>query len=152
MRGFLFPICKIITIIDPSEERFWWYFCPLWKAAKHFCLFSDEEYTWVLTPEKLRYGVGTYYVTAVLDKSKEGTQRTPTLLSVVTAVTQCYFWDSLNSMWKSSGCQVRSCPPLFFFLTLFSLKYGEGSGTPLQYSCLESHGRRSLVGCSPWGR
>ena len=28
----------------------------------------------------------------------------------------------------------------------------EGSGTPLQYSCLEkSHGRRSLVGCSPWG-
>ena len=29
----------------------------------------------------------------------------------------------------------------------------EGNGTPLQYSCLEkSHGRRSLVGCSPWGR
>ena len=28
----------------------------------------------------------------------------------------------------------------------------EGNGTPLQYSCLEkSHGRRSLVGCSPWG-
>ena len=30
---------------------------------------------------------------------------------------------------------------------------GEGNGTPLQYTCLEkSHGRRSLVGCSPWGR
>ena len=30
--------------------------------------------------------------------------------------------------------------------------YGEGNGTPLQYSCLEkSHGQRSLVGCSPWG-
>ena len=30
---------------------------------------------------------------------------------------------------------------------------GEGSGTPPQYSCLEkSHGWRSLVGCSPWGR
>ena len=28
----------------------------------------------------------------------------------------------------------------------------EGNGTPLQYSCLENHGRRSLVGCSPWGR
>ena len=29
---------------------------------------------------------------------------------------------------------------------------GEGNGTPLQYSSLEkSHGRRSLVGCSPWG-
>ena len=33
------------------------------------------------------------------------------------------------------------------------LTRGEGNGTPLQYSCLEkSHGRRSLVGCSPWGR
>ena len=31
--------------------------------------------------------------------------------------------------------------------------FGEGNGTPLQYSCLEkSHGWRSLVGCSPWGR
>ena len=30
--------------------------------------------------------------------------------------------------------------------------FGEGNGTPLQYSCLENPGRRSLVGCSPWGR
>ena len=30
---------------------------------------------------------------------------------------------------------------------------GEGHGNPLQYSCLEnSHGERSLVGYSPWGR
>ena len=30
---------------------------------------------------------------------------------------------------------------------------GEGNGNPLQYPCLEkSHGPRSLVGCSPWGR
>ena len=29
----------------------------------------------------------------------------------------------------------------------------EGNGNPLQHSCLEkSHGRRSLVGCGPWGR
>ena len=29
---------------------------------------------------------------------------------------------------------------------------GRGHGNPLQYSCLEnSHGWRSLVGCSPWG-
>ena len=28
--------------------------------------------------------------------------------------------------------------------------FGEGNGTPLQYSCLEkSHGWSSLVGCSP---
>ena len=29
---------------------------------------------------------------------------------------------------------------------------GEGSGIPLQCSCLGSQGWRSLVGCSPWGR
>ena len=29
---------------------------------------------------------------------------------------------------------------------------GEGNGNPLQYSCLESHGQRSLVGYSPRGR
>ena len=30
---------------------------------------------------------------------------------------------------------------------------GEGNGNPLQYSCLENpHGKRSLVGYSPWGR
>ena len=29
---------------------------------------------------------------------------------------------------------------------------GEGHGNPLQYSCLKnSHGQRSLAGCSPWG-
>ena len=30
---------------------------------------------------------------------------------------------------------------------------GEGNGNPLQYSCLEkSHGWRSVIGYSPWGR
>ena len=30
---------------------------------------------------------------------------------------------------------------------------GEGNGNSLQYPCLEkSHGQRSLVDCSPWGR
>ena len=31
--------------------------------------------------------------------------------------------------------------------------FGEGNGTPLQYFCLENPmDKRSLVGCSPWGR
>ena len=42
-------------------------------------------------------------------------------------------------------------PPDFLKPMKFQLR--EGDGTPLQYSCLEkSHGWRSLVGCSPWGR
>ena len=30
--------------------------------------------------------------------------------------------------------------------------FGEGNGTPLQYSCLENPMGRSLVGCRLWGR
>ena len=42
---------------------------------------------------------------------------------------------------------------LIFFLALLQTDHGEGSGTLLQYFYLEkSHGWRSLVGCSPWGR
>ncbi|KAM5208636.1 polycystin-1-like protein 3 isoform 2-T3 [Hipposideros larvatus] len=67
---------------------------------------KDEEYTWVLTPESLQYGIGTYYITAVLNKSKESAQQASTLFSITTAVTQCYFWDSHNCTWRSSGCQV----------------------------------------------
>ena len=29
---------------------------------------------------------------------------------------------------------------------------GGGNGNPLQYSCLENHGQRSLVGYGPWSR
>ena len=36
------------------------------------------------------------------------------------------------------------------FMILELTKFGEGSGTPLLPE--ESHGLRSLVGCSPWGR
>ncbi|XP_055001578.1 polycystic kidney disease protein 1-like 3 [Sorex araneus] len=67
---------------------------------------KDEEYTWVLTPRRLQYGMGTYYITAVLNRSDEGAQQSPTAFSVVTALTQCYFWDSHNNTWTSDGCQV----------------------------------------------
>ncbi|KAI5762662.1 PKD1L3 [Gulo gulo luscus] len=65
-----------------------------------------EEYTWVLSPESLRHGTGTYHVTATWNESKESVQQTPARFSVVTAVTQCYFWDGHNSTWKSRGCHV----------------------------------------------
>ena len=50
---------------------------------------------------------------------------------------------------------------VFFFFTIVMVvdinwcpgSFGEGNGNPFQCSCLEkSHGRRSLVSCSPWGR
>ncbi|KAM8776480.1 LOW QUALITY PROTEIN: polycystin-1-like protein 3 [Rhynchonycteris naso] len=66
---------------------------------------KDEEYTWVLTPGSLQHGVGLYYIMAVRNRS-QGAQRAPTLFSFITSVTRCYFWDSHNSTWRSSGCQV----------------------------------------------
>ena len=56
-----------------------------------------------------------------------------------------------NSLLQHHSSKASIC----WCLALFT---GEGNGTPLQYSCLEnpmpgkSHERRSLVGCSPWGR
>ena len=38
------------------------------------------------------------------------------------------------------------------YYTLLYILLGEGNGNPLQHSCLESHGRRSLIGYNPWGR
>ena len=52
-------------------------------------------------------------------------------------------WLSMRTTWELSA----------ILLPGFHPRHGEGDGTPLQYSCLEkSHGWRSLVGCSPWGR
>ena len=48
---------------------------------------------------------------------------------------------------KESACSVEDSG-LILGLGSFS---GEGNGYPLQYSCLESHGQRSLAGYSPWG-
>ena len=46
---------------------------------------------------------------------------------------------------------IRLCS--FCMLVKLCSKSFRLDGTPLQYSCLEkSHGWRSLVGCSPWGR
>ena len=38
------------------------------------------------------------------------------------------------------------------FLERGSVSTREGNGTPLQYLPGKSHGRKSLEGCSPWGR
>ena len=44
-------------------------------------------------------------------------------------------------------------PSNLFYIQYASVKFGEGNGNPLQYSCLEKPWRRrSLVGYNPWGR
>ena len=47
--------------------------------------------------------------------------------------------------------EIRS--PIVHIYSFLFFNSGEGSGTPLQYLLSgKSHGCRSLVGCSPWGR
>ena len=40
---------------------------------------------------------------------------------------------------------------VLFYIYIYSF-FGEGNSSPLQYSCLEKNGQRSLAGYSPWGR
>lgn len=117
MRLLISPICKIITIIDPSE-RFWWNLSPLWKPAKHSCC-CPQMRIHMGAEARRNCGMGSAPTTSqpCWIKSKERLSDAHPALGG--HVTQCYFWDSLNSMWKSSGCQDR--PPLFFILS--SVKY-----------------------------
>ena len=57
-------------------------------------------------------------------------------------------------LWQADSYPLdhQEVPTLLFVLPQCSV-FGEGNGNPLQYSCLEkSHGWRTLVGYSPWGR
>ena len=53
---------------------------------------------------------------------------------------------------KESACQCKRCKK-HGFNPWSGRSPGVGTGNPLQYPCLyKSHGQRSLVGYSPWGR
>ncbi|XP_042556542.1 polycystic kidney disease protein 1-like 3 [Dipodomys spectabilis] len=108
---------SLLVAIEPASPLFLTLYLGFQYPPNHTCFLltttlpksttgqKDEDYTWVLTPESLQYRTGTYYITAILNETETAWQ-TPILVSVVTAVTQCYFWDKNNRTWKSSGCQV----------------------------------------------
>ena len=65
-------------------------------------------------------------------------------LNIFTLETQIYKRKQYNK---------PLCTIIISNLASFANLVGEGNGTPLQYSLPgKSHGRRSLAGCSPWGR
>ena len=53
-------------------------------------------------------------------------------------------------LWFSVLYAIPSLP--IYFIHLAMCFWGEGTGNPLQYSCLENPMKRSLVGCCPQGR
>jgi len=81
------------------------------------------------------------------------TFNSPSHLLLILEVQSCLFeiFHFMGLPWwlsgKESACNARdagSFPGL-------GRSPGEGNGNPLQYSCLKSHGQRSLVGYNSWG-
>ena len=52
---------------------------------------------------------------------------------------------------KEPACQCRLDEREVGLIPGLGRSRGGGHGNPLQYSCLESHGQKSLAGYSPWG-
>ena len=72
-------------------------------------------------------------------------------------ILKLFFLSSFLIQWTNNGIfkspawltQLTELKLILFLLSNNQI-IKEGNGTPFQYSCLEkSHGRRSLVGCSP---
>ncbi|XP_038662286.1 polycystic kidney disease protein 1-like 2 [Scyliorhinus canicula] len=64
------------------------------------------KYTWLISPTELMYGVGTYYLS--VKPAPDLNSSLPTNISVAftSFMSQCVYWDEVNSNWSSSGCRV----------------------------------------------
>ena len=71
-----------------------------------------------------------------------------------TDIVQIWSKKQLKSNGASLVAQRVKNPPVMWEHSIPELGWslGGGHGNPFQYSCLENpHGKRSLVGCKPWG-
>eukprot|EP00079_Xenopus_tropicalis_P034906 XP_017948677.1 PREDICTED: polycystic kidney disease protein 1-like 2 [Xenopus tropicalis] len=65
----------------------------------------ENIYSWVIGPEELLFGEGTYYL--IVRSELEDLTPNDNLTIVVTCFsTQCMFWDEANQDWNSTGCHV----------------------------------------------
>ncbi|KAM4723032.1 polycystin-1-like protein 2 [Rhinophrynus dorsalis] len=65
----------------------------------------DNTYSWVVSPDELLFGEGTYYLT-VRSELEEDLITTNMTIAITCFTTQCMFWDELNQDWNSTGCHV----------------------------------------------
>uniref|UniRef100_A0A8D0GTB2 Polycystin 1 like 2/pseudo n=1 Tax=Sphenodon punctatus TaxID=8508 RepID=A0A8D0GTB2_SPHPU len=90
---------------------------------------GGELYTWVLSPEELIYGEGTYYFSIRQDTELEAMPNSDLTIAVTCFVSQCVFWDELQGSWNSYGCLVgpnttpRSTHCLCNHLTFFGSSF-----------------------------
>lgn len=73
---------------------------------KYLIMFPTEErYTWILEPEKLKGNTGQHYL-VVRPIVGPGIKSINASLSVTSITTACKFWNESNSDWSSHGCKV----------------------------------------------
>ncbi|XP_009573889.1 PREDICTED: LOW QUALITY PROTEIN: polycystic kidney disease protein 1-like 2 [Fulmarus glacialis] len=65
-----------------------------------------ETNTWVLSPEELIFGEGTYYFMVLQDMGMDSTVYDRLSIAVTCFASRCVFWDEHQGNWNSYGCHV----------------------------------------------
>ncbi|KAF1589543.1 UNVERIFIED_CONTAM: Polycystic kidney disease protein 1-like 2, partial [Eudyptes pachyrhynchus] len=90
---------------------------------------GGETNTWVLSPEELIFGEGTYYFTVLQDMGLDSTVYDRLTIAVTCFASRCVFWDEQQGNWNSYGCHVgpktnpRSTQCLCNHLTFFGSSF-----------------------------
>ncbi|NXC21025.1 PK1L2 protein, partial [Corythaeola cristata] len=67
---------------------------------------GGETNTWVLSPEELSFGEGTYYFMVLQDMGMNFTVYDRLTIAVTCFASRCVFWDEHQGSWNSYGCHV----------------------------------------------
>ncbi|XP_009076467.1 PREDICTED: polycystic kidney disease protein 1-like 2 [Acanthisitta chloris] len=90
---------------------------------------GGETNTWVLSPEELIFGEGTYYFMVLQDMGMDSTVYDGLTIGVTCFASRCVFWDERQESWNSYGCHVgpksnpRSTQCLCNHLTFFGSSF-----------------------------
>uniref|UniRef100_A0ABM5EUS9 Polycystin-1-like protein 2 n=1 Tax=Pogona vitticeps TaxID=103695 RepID=A0ABM5EUS9_9SAUR len=69
---------------------------------------GDEIHSWILYPEDLVFGEGTYYLVVKPETELRAVGVGDINVSITCFISQCVFWDEIHGNWNSYGCHVGS--------------------------------------------
>ncbi|NXD39148.1 PK1L2 protein, partial [Copsychus sechellarum] len=67
---------------------------------------GGETNSWVLSPEELIFGEGTYYFMVLQDMGVDSTVHSGLTINATCFASRCVFWDEHQGGWNSYGCHV----------------------------------------------
>ncbi|NXT10193.1 PK1L2 protein, partial [Prunella fulvescens] len=67
---------------------------------------GGETNSWVLSPEELIFGEGTYYFMILQDMGMDSTVYNGLTINATCFASRCVFWDEHQGGWNSYGCHV----------------------------------------------